>query len=335
MKFGAVPTVEAEGALLGHGQSIGARRLPKGHVLGTGDLATATAEGIASLIVAQLEPGDVAEDEAATRLAEALAGDGVILSAARHGRVDLIATCDGLFACESAAVDAVNGWSEAIGLGTLWPLRPVRAGAVVATVKIIPYAVPGDVLAGAVEEARAAQIRVHAFAALAVGLIQTRLPGQPDKLFAATAATTRARLGRIGANLVHDVACAHDVGPLALSIEAQADVPVVLVAGASATVDRRDVIPSAIVAAGGTIDRLGMPVDPGNLLCLGRIGARFVIGLPGCARSPKRNGIDLVLERIAAGLPIDGGVIAKMGVGGLLADTADRPEPRDGRASAR
>ena len=70
-----------------------------------------------------------------------------------------------------------------------------------------------------------------------------------------------------------------------------------------------------------------MPVDPGNLLVLGRIGTCPVIGLPGCAKSPKRNGLDLVLERLAAGLPVSAQTIAAMGDGGLLPE-AERPEPR-------
>jgi molybdenum cofactor cytidylyltransferase len=105
------------------------------------------------------------------------------------------------------------------------------------------------------------------------------------------------------------------------------DDDLLLIAGASATVDRGDVIPQAIEMAGGTVERLGMPVDPGNLLVLGSLGGRPVIGLPGCARSPKRNGLDLVIERIMAGLPVTNGTIAAMGDGGLLPE-AERPEPR-------
>ena len=83
-------------------------------------------------------------------------------------------------------------------------------------------------------------------------------------------------------------------------------------------------IPAAIVACGGEIDHFGMPVDPGNLMLMGRIGAVPVLGLPGCARSPKVNGFDWVLRRLLAGLPVDAADIMRMGVGGLLAEI---PEP--------
>ena len=64
----------------------------------------------------------------------------------------------------------------------------------------------------------------------------------------------------------------------------------------------------------------------GNLLVLGRIGPRTVIGLPGCARSPRRNGLDLVIEAVAAGQPPEGADIARLGVGGLLEESG-RPVP--------
>ena len=328
MKFGPLPVGEAVGALLAHGLTLVGRRLSKGHRLTGEDVAAARDAGVVELIVARLEPGDVGEDVAATRLAVALAGDGVAVSAPRHGRVDLLAARDGLFVCDAAAVDGVNAADEAIGLGTIWQGRPVRAGATIATVKIIPYALPGDVLARACAAAGRGALGVRGFALPTLALVQTRLPGQPDKLFAATVEATRERATRLGATLVSDEICDHDEAALAARIAASDEAAVLLIAGASATVDRRDVIPAAMVRAGGVVERLGMPVDPGNLLCLGRVAGRIVIGLPGCARSRKRNGIDLVLERIAVGLAVDSAAIAAMGVGGLLADAPERPEPR-------
>ncbi|HEY5299241.1 MAG TPA: NTP transferase domain-containing protein, partial [Acetobacteraceae bacterium] len=102
-----------------------------------------------------------------------------------------------------------------------------------------------------------------------------------------------------------------------------------LIAGASAVVDRRDVGPASIVAAGGEILHFGMPVDPGNLICLGRIGDRPALVLPGCAKSPRLNGIDFVLPRLFAGLPVRPAEMMALGVGGLLKETDARPLPRE------
>src|SRR5205823_3749969 len=79
---------------------------------------------------------------------------------------------------------------------------------------------------------------------------------------------------------------------------------------------------------GGTVEHLGMPVDPGNLLMLGRLGDEPVMGLPGCARSPKQNGFDWVLQRLVADLPVGRRDIMLMGAGGLLKEIASRPQPR-------
>ena len=102
----------------------------------------------------------------------------------------------------------------------------------------------------------------------------------------------------------------------------------VMVSGASAIVDRRDVIPAAIERAGGVVEHFGMPVDPGNLMLLGRVGHVPVLGLPGCARSPRLNGFDWVLRRLLAGLPVGGREVMSMGAGGLLKEVAGRPLPR-------
>ncbi len=324
MIFAALPLAECEGAILAHSQQIGGRRLPKGRRLTAEDIASAAAAGLAQLTVARLEPGDIPEDEAAAALGAALAGAGVTAEPPVHGRVNLTVDRDGVVLIDEPAVHALNAVDEAITLGVLAPFTRVSAGDVVATIKIIPFAVDAASLDRAIAAAR--PIALAAFRPTQVELIQTRLPGQPDKLFAKTVEVTRARLAALGATLAAHDLCPHETPALADRL-AHSTAPLILVAGASATADRRDVVPAAIERAGGRIERLGMPVDPGNLLCLGFIGERPVLGLPGCARSPKRNGVDLVLERLLAGLPVDSAAIARMGIGGVLPDL-DRPEPR-------
>jgi molybdenum cofactor cytidylyltransferase len=71
-----------------------------------------------------------------------------------------------------------------------------------------------------------------------------------------------------------------------------------------------------------------MPVDPGNLMLVASVRGRPVLGAPGCARSPRENGFDWVLERLLCGLPVTGRDITGMGVGGLLMEIVTRPQPR-------
>jgi len=170
-------------------------------------------------------------------------------------------------------------------------------------------------------------LRLHPFQPLRVGLVMTSLPGMKHSILAGTAEATAARVAGLTGAMLPPIECAHAEAPIAEALRAlmAQGADILLVAGASAVVDRRDVGPAGIVAAGGEILHFGMPVDPGNLICLGRIGARPALVLPGCARSPKLNGIDWVLSRLFAGQAVDGAVIAGMGLGGLLKDAGARP----------
>lgn len=320
MIFATVPLAEARGTVLAHGLMLAGRRVGKGTPVTDALVTAARADGIAALTVARLEPGDIPEDKAASRLGMALAGAGTRAADPLHGRVNLHARHAGLLAFDTAAVHAVNNVDEALTLGTLPPFVPVAADQVVATIKVIPFAVAGAALAAAVTAAQ--PLRVLPWAGGLGTLIQTQLPGTSPKLLAKTSEVTEARLRALGMEFAHAPSVPHDVVALAEALRATGDARLLLVAGASATSDRNDVIPSAIVAAGGEVLRVGMPCDPGNLLCLGRLDGVPVLGLPGCARSPKRNGLDLVLERLAAGLEVDSAAIATMGVGGLLDEGA-------------
>jgi molybdenum cofactor cytidylyltransferase len=324
LRFETVPLAEAEGALLAHGQHLADSRWSKGRHLTSDDLRTAAACGLTHLTVARLDADDIGEDAAAARLAEALAGPGIGALPAAHGRANLAASADGLIAFDPATIDAVNLLDEALTLGTLTPLARVSQGEIVATIKIIRYAVPRATLAAAIAVAR--PFHLHAFQPRRIALLATHLPGLADKAMAKTSRITRARVEALGASFVQAGAVAHDTQALAAAL-AQRREDILLIVGASASVDRADVIPAAILAAGGEIIRLGMPVDPGNMLVLGQIDGRPVIGLPGCARSPKRNGLDTVLERLVAGLAVSSDDIARMGTGGLLPE-AERPQPR-------
>jgi molybdenum cofactor cytidylyltransferase len=329
MMFGVVPVAEAAGAVLAHSLLVGTTRWSKGRRLTADDIAAARAAGIDRLMVARFEPGDVGEDAAAARLAAALAGPGLAVLPAAHGRANLAARVTGVFAFDPAMVAAVNGVDEALTLATLAPDTRVAAGEIVATIKVIRYAVGTQPLADAV--AAAAPMAVAGFRRIEIALVSTTLGGTTDKALAKTSRVTRDRVEALGCTMTELPPCPHDTAALA-AVLAEIRADIVLVAGASATVDRGDVVPAAIVAAGGTVERLGMPVDPGNLLCLGDIDCRPVIGLPGCARSPKRNGFDIVLERLVAGRGVSGHDIAMMGAGGLLPE-AERPEPRAASAS--
>lgn len=331
MEFGPIPIAEAAGAILAHGIKLDGVALKKGRVLSAADLEALRAAGQTSVIAARLEPGDVPEDPAAAQIAAAIAGEGLTRSAAFTGRCNLFAAARGLVVVDSERLDRLNLIDEAITVATVAPFALVEARQMVGTVKIIPFAVSARTMAAAREVASAGPlIRVANFRAKRVGLIQTRLPGLKESVIQKTVDTTRARVAALGSTLAADTIVAHDQSAIAAAIEAQraAGCDPILVMGASAIVDRRDAIPAAIVAGGGEVLHFGMPVDPGNLLLLGRVGSTPVLGLPGCARSPKLNGFDWVLQRLLCDVPVTRQDIMRMGSGGLLMEIATRPLPR-------
>jgi len=333
MRFGPVPLEEAEGAILAHGIRAGRQVLKKGRVLTREDVAVLGGLGLASVTAARLDPDDLGEDAAATAVARAVTGANLTASAAFTGRCNLFAATRGLAVIDGAAIDRINLIDEAVTIATVAPHAVVEPGQMVATVKIIPYGVPRSVVEACVAAAAEGGpvLRVAPFVARRVALIQTRLPGMKDSVLESTVATTRARVAALGSELVHAVICDHEAAALDAALRAAlaAGCDPVLVLGASAITDRRDIIPAAVTALGGTVAHLGMPVDPGNLLMLGSAGDTAVIGLPGCARSPKLNGFDWVLQRLIAGVPVTRGDLMRMGSGGLLMEIGTRPLPRE------
>jgi molybdenum cofactor cytidylyltransferase len=332
MKFGEVPVAEAEGAILAHSLKLGTTALKKARVLSRADLDVIAGAGLSRIVVARLEAGDVGEDEAARRVAGAAAGDQVEPAAPFTGRANLLAKSRGLLVLDRERLDRLNLVDEAITFGTLPPFALVEPSMMVGTVKIIPFAAPAEAVERCVEVARSEGplLSIAPFRSRSVGLIQTRLPGLKESILDKTREVTDGRVQALGCRLVFEERCDHATAELAALIRDATGhgIDILLIHGASAILDRRDVIPSAIVAAGGRIDHFGMPVDPGNLLLLGHAGERVVLGLPGCARSPKVNGFDWVLERLVAGLPVGPGEIMRMGSGGLLAEIPSRPLPR-------
>jgi len=331
MRFGTFPLGEAEGAILVHSVRAGGRLFKKGRLLAKDDLAGLAAAGIACVTAAWLEPGDVPEDVAATRVAQAFAGEGIRLSAAFTGRTNLYAETSGLVMLDPAGIDAVNLIDESVTVATLAPYAVVVPGEMVATVKIIPFAAPASAVAAATDAAAASPIRVAPFKPMRVALISTHLPGQKSVLLEKNLIALQARLAPLGGSVVFERRTPHAAEAVAEALRAaEAAAPeLFFVFGASAITDRRDVIPAGIEAAGGEVLHFGMPVDPGNLLLLGALRGKPAIGLPSCARSPKVNGFDFVLQRLFAGLSVTGEDLMRMGVGGLLQEIPSRPQPRD------
>jgi len=341
VKFGVVPLSEARGSVLAHSVRLPDGTMRKGIVLGAAEIARLSAGNVATVVVAELDEDDVNEDVAAQRVAEALAGQGLEAGAASTGRVNFHSRTEGLLVLDASRIHAANSVHEGLTIATLLPDSIVRAGQMLATIKIIPYAVSAAALEAVLAAVRGgvSAMGVHPWRGISMGLVMTRTPDTRESVLAKMRQTVIKRLNPLKGALAGEQVVAHDEESVAGALRQQLLGPdrpdVLLVSGAAATVDRADVVPAAIVGAGGRVLHAGMPVDPGNLLVLGEIprgGASVpVVGIPTCARSPKLNGFDFVLRRLAAGVGVSGKDIMAMGVGGLLTEIESRPMPRDQR----
>ncbi len=328
MIYEEIKTEDAGDTYLAHSINTHKGRLSKGHHLTTADIDDLQLSGITEITTIRLEEHDVHEDLAAAQLAQFVSGHGIKTSPAFTGRCNIYSTEHGVFETSPRDIGNINSVDEAITLATLSPYTVVYPDQLVATAKIIPLAAPSQAL----EQTRGlAQLAVHPFQKLKAGLILTRLPQTKKSVLEKTQTVVNQRLKSCVNELSEVTIVDHHPNAIATAINKlrKTDHDLILIFGASAIVDRQDALPKGLELSGGEIEHFGMPVDPGNLLLLGRHSGSTVIGLPGCARSPKLNGFDWILQRTIAGLDVSKKSIMQMGCGGLLSEIPTRPQPRE------
>ncbi|MFL5258861.1 MAG: NTP transferase domain-containing protein [Hyphomicrobiales bacterium] len=334
MDFGEISLSKAEGAILAHSVKHRTGVFKKGRLLSAVDLILIQESGVRTVFAARLGPDDIPEDEAALTVANAIAGEGVRVQEPFTGRANVHAIEAGLVVIDPDRIRRVNRVHESLTLATSASFAVVEARQMIATVKVIPFAVPREVVAEVLAVIGADPlVRVERFKHRKAGLVITRLPQTKPSLVTKSETAMRERVSALEGELGDVIIADHSIDSVRDAIahlHLSRHNPV-LVFGASAIVDRGDVIPAALVSAGGEVVHLGMPVDPGNLLMLGRIEGANVIGVPTCARSPKVNGFDWVLERVMAGFHVSAQDIMDMGAGGLLMEIESRPSPREGK----
>ncbi|GAB4577925.1 MAG: molybdopterin-binding protein [Anaerolineales bacterium] len=343
MKFGPTSLPLAAGKILGHNIAgpDGMRLLKKGKPLTDDDLRALSAIGRETVYVAELEPDDVGENDAARRVGAAVAGQNLRPVGPSAGRLNLLATGLGILRVDVDRLTRIND-CEGLTVATLLTNTPVYPKDMVATVKVIPYALPEAIIHRAeriAAETAESLISVDVLAPLPVSLIFSGSPSLQEKLNT-DFAPLRTRIETLGSHIAHtdylpledeqgehllaDILCRHY----------HAGSKLIVLAGETAIMDRQDIVPRALERAGGRVEVVGVPVDPGNLLMLGYLHDAFgknaipVLGAPGCARSQKTNIIDWVLPRLLAGDRLVRSDFISLGHGGLLEDTRQRPMPR-------
>ncbi len=326
MKFGPVPVQESAGKLLAHNlpRPDGHGFFRKGKLLAEEDVQTLCAQGHRSVYVAEIEPGDVDENQAARRVAQAAAGEGLLMRTSSEGRADLVAEADGVVRIDALRLAQIND-CEGIAFATGYSLRKAAKGQTVATIKIIPYALPAATLAQIEKIARAgAVIELKALTSRPVGIVLTGHPDNQEQLRKGFGLPLKRRVEASGSYVTEVTFCPfvddEDEARLAEILKAQIKhgAQLILIGGETSIMDRLDVAPVAVRRAGGAMVSLGAPVEPGNLLMLAYIDGVAVIGAPGCARGRAKNVVDWVLPALLAGHRLTRGDITGLGYGGYI-----------------
>ncbi|UCH61400.1 MAG: molybdopterin-binding protein [Anaerolineales bacterium] len=338
MIFGPLPLEAAEGKILGHNLAgpDGKRLLRKGRPLSKTDIENIrAATGRQTVYVALLEPDDLDENTAAQRIASAVMGANTRVIGPSAGRVNLQTTALGVVRVDIDRLNEINQF-EGVTLATLANHTPVAPRKITATVKIIPFALPDKVVTAVETIARrhAPIVSVDSLSEKCVSVIFSGSPSIKDRLLKDFAPLFE-RIENLGSKIqqVDFIPLEDESGESALAemleqrIRENGDL--IVLAGETAIMDRYDIAPRAVERAGGRVECVGVPVDPGNLLMLGYIGPVPVLGVPGCARSKKTNIVDWVLPRLLAGDRLARYDFIRLGHGGLLEDTRHRPMPRN------
>jgi molybdenum cofactor cytidylyltransferase len=335
MKFEAVPIEQAVGHVLGHNiaDQNGRRALRKGKRITSKQVSLLRSLGHETVYVARIEDSDVGEDIAADRISRSIAGLGIRLSQARTGRVNLFAQLLGVVDVDTGRLLRLNQL-PGVTLATLPQHAVVARDRIMATLKVIPYALAEETVLEAETLAEAPLVCLKPLLPKRVGLILSGGPAVEARVTSSFESALAARVEQLNAKieLSEYVPLENQADEIRLAaiIEKMVEtgIDLLILAGETAIMDRYDISPRAVERAGGEIACFGAPVDPGNLLMLAYSGAVPILGAPGCSRSPKTNIIDVVLPRLLVGERLNQKDIAWLAVGGLLEDVPERTLPR-------
>lgn len=313
---------DIEGRVLVHDLGPGLR---KGTVLRAEHLEAVRRAREVHLV--ELEPGDVHEDVAASRLAAALAGPGLIPKPPVQSQVRIVSGYRGLVRVRAAAVDAINSLGL-ISVFTVMDGQAVNEGEEVAGCKVTPVAVPGRLIERAEQLSRERKpvVELLPFRPLKTFVVVTeRLKPKARELFLDAVS---AKLGWYGADLigVREVARANAAVAGAYGDAVAAGAELVLFAGAS-SIDPLDPAYAELSGAGGELLQLGAPMHPGSMLWLGRLKKAAVVGVASCAGFGRNTSLDLLLPFVFAYGRADAGDLLRLGHGGLIEEAAGRRFP--------
>ena len=302
--------------------TVGGKRWAKGRRLSADDLlALSASDPGPPVTVLVAEPGELHEDDAAIRLAKAVAGPNLDARGPNQSRLDLVASTDGVVTVLVAELERINRL-DPLEVFTVFDGQVVERGDLVASVKVAPHIVDAGVIDAAARLAGFGSqpvVWVSPFGRRRVGVVvKESIRGVARARFEDS---VRAKVEGLGSKII-DIAYVEDDADAVETAIARftrgADSADLVLTAGSASTDPRDTFFTAIDSLGGRVVRRGVPAHPGSMLWLARVGGTSILGLPTCGAYSKATAVDLLLPRLLAGEPASERTVAKLGHGGIL-----------------
>ena len=330
MFFGKVKTELSLGGILSSSIEIYKNKnkikISKGTVINKNLLDLLLLNNVEHIKCAKLDDNEIDENSSVHEISKKIIASkksNIIIQDPKNGRCNLVSNVDGIITFQPNQLFSINSVTNDIGIASLKAFSKVKKNQIVASIKAIPFGIKKNNLQNIINICQEC-FKILPFQKKKIHLIQTTNQNIRAKILEKTLEVTKDRLSSCGNNKIVEKKCSHEIKSICEQLKkcVNEDADIILIFGTSAISDINDIIPQSILEINGTILRLGMPVEPGNLILLAEIEISkkniSIIGMPGCARSKKENGVDWILWRKLCDLKISSDDINHMGNGGLL-----------------
>ena len=330
MFFGKVKTELSLGGILSSSIEIYKNKnkikISKGTIINKNLLDLLLLNNVEHIKCAKLDDDEIDENSSVRKISKKIIASkksNIIIQDPKNGRCNLVSSVDGILTFQPNQLFSINSVTNDIGIASLKAFSKVKKNQIVASIKAIPFGIKKNNLQNIINVCQEC-FKILPFQKKNIHLIQTTNQNTRAKILEKTLEVTKDRLLSCGNNKIVEKKCSHESKSICehLKKSVNEDADIILIFGTSAISDINDIIPQSILEINGRILRLGMPVEPGNLILLAEIKISkkhiSIIGMPGCARSKKENGVDWILWRKLCDLKISSDEINHMGNGGLL-----------------
>ena len=294
-------------------------RFRKGHIITAEDIPELLKLGKENIFVWENDETKLHENDAAEILRGICQGENLSAGEVKEGKIELKATCDGVFHVDAEKLNAINAVDE-ICVATVQNKIPVRNNNSVAGMRVIPLVIDKEKMERVKKIAGDVPLmKIFPYKKFKVGLVVTGseiFHGRIEDTFTPVIEAKLKNFGlQVDARRISDDS--KEMTREKIFELLNLGMEMILCTGGM-SVDPDDRTPAAIKSSGATIVTYGVPVLPGAMFMLAYKGDVPIMGLPGCVMFCSKTVFDLILPRVLTGERLTRKDFTTLGVGGLL-----------------